>query len=207
MRLCKENGYDVLRLRYPHRGFAPIQYSAKATKDLVEAIRPEYSHITFVGHSMGGLIGRYLIQRTDVGGLVDAYVSIGTPHKGTYMAFLAPWSKSAHQMRPGSEFLKRLDASPWPNIPALTIKGALEEVVIPRSNASFDYAADEVVIPNANHASLLFNKQTFWEMWAWLTFDVFGEPGPLERDGAAAVVDFSDVAESNPTLQLWHSVE
>lgn len=197
MRLCKENGYDVLRLRYPYRGFAPIQYSAKATKDLVEAVRPEYSHITFVGHSMGGLIGRYLIQRTDVGRHIDAYVSIGTPHHGTYMAYLAPWSRSACQMRPRSPFLQRLDDCAWPDVPALTIKGALEEVVIPQSNASFDHASDEVVIPRATHASLLFNDQTFWEMWAWLTFEVFGEPGPLHRDGQAGTVEVQSAAVSH----------
>lgn len=184
----KEMGYDVVRATYPYRGFAPVQYSARSVGRIIEAIRPEYDHCTVIGHSMGGLVGRYLCQRSEQASSIDAYVSIGTPHEGTILANLAPWSKSAQQMKRGSDFLKRLDATEWPTrIPALGVQGGLEEIVLPHSSARIPFG-DNVNIPFADHLSLIVDPRTFWEIWAWLTFQVFGEPGPLYDEGRSTRV-------------------
>lgn len=161
-------GYDATRIFYPYRGFAPIQYSAKKAIRQIEEILPKYERATYIGHSMGGLVGRYLIQRLGMKGPLDSYVSIGTPHGGTYAANLAPWSKSAHQMRIGSDFLRRLNNLSWPeDIQALTVRGSLEQVVIPPRNAKFSPAKD-VVVPNADHLSAVVHPRTFREIGQWL---------------------------------------
>lgn len=180
----KEMGYDVIRASYPYRGFAPIQYSARSVARIVEAVAPHYDHVTIVGHSMGGLVGRYVVQRLPQSQHIDAYVSIATPHRGSRLARLGSWfSKSAAQMDCDSQFLKRLNAQPWPaDVPALAISGGWEDVVWPRSSCAFE-DGECVTIPFANHISLLFDPRTFWEIWSWLTFTVFGEPGPLEDEG------------------------
>lgn len=165
---AKSLGYDSTRIFYPYRGFAPIQYSAKHAIEQIEEILPQYERATYIGHSMGGLVGRYLIQRVGMRGPIDSYVSIGTPHEGTYAANLAPWSKSAHQMRVGSDFLRRLNNLAWPEeIKALTIRGSLEQVVLPPRNAKFTPAKD-VVVPNADHLSAVIHPQTFREIGRWL---------------------------------------
>src|SRR4051812_33249912 len=101
-RWFKEQGYDVMNVVYPYKGYAPIQYSAKAIGKLIPT---GYDHCTFIGHSMGGLIGRYLIQHCS--GTIDSSVTLGSPHTGTYTTSMAPWSQSASQMRYDSEFIKR----------------------------------------------------------------------------------------------------
>jgi triacylglycerol lipase len=63
--------------------------------------------IDIVGFSMGGLVSRYYLQR--LGGIqrVRKFVTIGTPHRGTWTAFLRA-NAGARDMRPGSRFLEDL---------------------------------------------------------------------------------------------------
>src|SRR5580692_9380575 len=64
--------------------------------------------IDIVGFSMGGLVSRYYIQR--LGGIhrVRKFVTIGSPHRGTWAAFLRG-NPGARDMRPGSGFLQDLN--------------------------------------------------------------------------------------------------
>lgn len=64
--------------------------------------------IDIVGFSMGGLVSRYYIQR--LGGLqrVHRFVTIGTPHRGTWTAFLLG-HPGVRNMRPRSIFLEDLN--------------------------------------------------------------------------------------------------
>ncbi len=57
-----------------------------------------------VGFSMGGLAARYYLQR--LGGLerVDRFITLSTPHHGTWMAY-ALGNPGCRQMRPRSPFL------------------------------------------------------------------------------------------------------
>lgn len=187
-KMWRDQGYDSIVAGYPSRGFRRIQESAKSVSEILRGVRGEYSHVTVIGHSMGGLVGRYIATQDSTADLVDAYVSIGTPHRGTVAAYLAPWSESATQMRPGSQFLGRLEDRGWDSrIPALSLQAAWEEIVLPRNSAVINFG-ENIVIPASTHGSIILNPQAFWEIWGWLTFDVFGEPGPLYREGFSSRV-------------------
>jgi triacylglycerol lipase len=57
---------------------------------------------------MGGLVSRYYLQR--LGGIhrVRKFVTIATPHRGTWTGFLRA-NPGARDMRPGSAFLRDLN--------------------------------------------------------------------------------------------------
>jgi triacylglycerol lipase len=65
--------------------------------------------VDLVGFSMGGLVCRYYLQR--MGGLarVRRFIAIASPHRGTWTAHLRG-NRGARQMRPGSDFLRDLNA-------------------------------------------------------------------------------------------------
>ena len=46
--------------------------------------------IDLVGHSQGGLVGRYYVQKLNGAHRVRHLVTLGTPHRGT------PWARSGH---------------------------------------------------------------------------------------------------------------
>jgi pimeloyl-ACP methyl ester carboxylesterase len=66
------------------------------------------SQVDVVGHSLGGLIARYYVQRLGGDLRVRTLVTLGTPHSGTRVAPLANAHPIVRQMRPGSELLEEL---------------------------------------------------------------------------------------------------
>ncbi|SDC73204.1 esterase/lipase family protein [Streptomyces prasinopilosus] len=66
------------------------------------------SRVDVVGHSLGGLIGRYYVQRLGGDHRVRTLVTLGTPHSGTRVAPLANAHPIVRQMRPGSPVIEEL---------------------------------------------------------------------------------------------------
>ncbi|MPY58412.1 esterase/lipase family protein, partial [Streptomyces spongiae] len=64
--------------------------------------------VDIVGHSLGGLIARYYVQRLGGDLRVRTLVTLGTPHGGTRVAPLADAHPIVRQMRPGSPVLEEL---------------------------------------------------------------------------------------------------
>nr|WP_240449391.1 alpha/beta fold hydrolase [Streptomyces harenosi] len=69
--------------------------------------------VDIVGHSLGGLIARYYVQRLGGDARVRTLVTLGTPHGGTKVAPLADAHPIVRQMRPGSAVIEEL-AGPAP---------------------------------------------------------------------------------------------
>jgi len=75
--------------------------------DLGRHLAVESHPIQLVGFSMGGLVVRELLrQRPDL--KVNRAVCLNSPHRGTFLAHLID-RPALREMRPGSEFLRRLN--------------------------------------------------------------------------------------------------
>lgn len=70
--------------------------------------RTGQEQVDLVGHSLGGLIGRYYVQRLGGDARVRTLVTLGTPHAGTRAAPFMDAHPLVRQMRPGSEVLAEL---------------------------------------------------------------------------------------------------
>lgn len=199
----RKAGYDVITASYPLRGFVDIRKTGEEVGKALSVLDKEYKHICFIGHSMGGLVGRHLIQDTEYGSAIDSYISIGTPHGGSPMAWLAPWSTSARQMKLHSDFIESLNNKSWnKDIPALTLSGQWDTLVWPSARATFD-PADHTVIERTTHTGLLLHPRVFQEAWSWLTYGIFSEVGFPESPGYASKLSFeahNGTAEGLPPL-------
>ncbi|MFI8301306.1 esterase/lipase family protein [Streptomyces nigra] len=82
---------------------------ARRIEEVCEQTRSE--QVDVVGHSLGGLIARYYVQRLGGDTRVRTLVTLGTPHAGTKVAPLANVHPIVRQMRPGSPVLEELQ---WP---------------------------------------------------------------------------------------------
>lgn len=127
--------------------------------DLVEDVCEETGHdqVHIIGHSMGGLIGRYLVQRLDGDERVHTLVTLGTPHSGTLPAHLVP-HPVARQMRTDGDIVVEL-AEPAPDCRTRFIAfwSDIDQLVIPQSNARIthpDLDARNVLVRGAGHLSL-----------------------------------------------------
>lgn len=75
--------------------------------------RTGQEQVDLVGHSLGGLVARYYIQRLGGDARVRTLVTLGTPHSGTSVAPFMDAHPLVRQMRPDSEVLAEL-AAPAP---------------------------------------------------------------------------------------------
>lgn len=93
--------------------------------------------VAVVAHSMGGLaLRRYLAVAARPP--VRTAVFVGTPHRGTWAAWFA-WGRGGTEMRPGSAFLRELNARPLPpTVRAVCIATPIDTRVLPGSSALLD---------------------------------------------------------------------
>jgi triacylglycerol esterase/lipase EstA (alpha/beta hydrolase family) len=75
--------------------------------------------LSIIGHSMGGLIGRYYVKRLGGDRRVKNLITLGTPHNGSPSAYFGILShglvsRSIWQMTPMSPFIRRLKIGAFP---------------------------------------------------------------------------------------------
>lgn len=103
-------GWQVYALSMtPNNGDAPLEVLAQQVAAFIEERIDSQQSFDLVGFSMGGLISRYYVQR--LGGLarVQRFVTVSAPHRGTVLGAFSH-RYGIRQMRPGSPFLKALNA-------------------------------------------------------------------------------------------------
>jgi triacylglycerol lipase len=93
----------------PNRGEAGLDQLATQICDYV-ATHLGDRPFDLVGFSMGGIVGRYYVQR--LGGLlkVQRFITLSSPHRGTLTAY-ARQRPGVKHMRPGSSFLRDLNST------------------------------------------------------------------------------------------------
>lgn len=163
--------FTVLRRGLVRRGFGRIEtinYSiftgdirraAAQLGDEVERIVEEtgYERIHVIGHSLGGLIARYYVTRLGGDQGVHTLVTLGTPHHGSYLAYL--WTNPlTRQLRPGSALFAELD-QPVKDCRTrfLVYSSDLDQVVVPQRNAALHHAdlnVHNVALHGVGHMSL-----------------------------------------------------
>lgn len=109
--LVQHGHHSVTSLNYsPLTG--DIRVAAELLGRHIESIcaRTGSSQVNVVGHSLGGLIARYYVQRLGGDARVRVLVTLGTPHGGTRSVPFADAHPIVRQMRPGSPLLAELEA-------------------------------------------------------------------------------------------------
>ena len=104
------------------------------------SIATGYERIHVIGHSLGGLIARYYVQRLGGDGHVHTLVTLGTPHRGTQLAFAAPLLPLVRQLTPHSSVIMEL-AEPAPECRTRFIAffSDIDHLVIPSRSARLDH--------------------------------------------------------------------
>lgn len=173
--------FTLLRRSLRNRGFGrlyALNYSpltddiadvAARLGTLIEDVCEQtgYERVHIVGHSMGGLIARYYVQRLGGDAHVHTVCTLGTPHLGTLPARFVPWPV-IRQMRPSSEILAEL-AEPAPGCRTrfIAIWSDLDQLVLPQRNARIqhpDLRARNVFIRGIGHMSLPVDRRVVHEI-------------------------------------------
>ncbi|MFG3409104.1 alpha/beta fold hydrolase [Streptomyces sp. NPDC048142] len=137
--------------RHGHRhleslNYSPLTRDIRAAADLlgrhVEEIcaRTGHSRVDIVGHSLGGLIARYYVQRLGGDRRVRTLVTLGTPHGGTAVAPGAGIHPIVRQMRGGSSVIEELRGpAPGCRTRFVSFWSELDRVMVPVETACVDH--------------------------------------------------------------------
>ena len=113
--------------RYDNSGRTSIESLGSA---LASELHRMNVPVNLVGYSMGGLVIREAFRQMP-GLKVRRVALLNSPHNGSAAAALLPLA-ACRDMRPGSAFLKRLNAAPWTH-PTLATWCPFDLMVVPAS--------------------------------------------------------------------------
>ncbi|MFG3284996.1 esterase/lipase family protein [Streptomyces sp. NPDC048111] len=144
--------------------YSPLTVDIRVAAELlgrhVEEIcaRTGHREVDIVGHSLGGLIARYYVQRLGGDHRVRTLVTLGTPHTGTRSALLAPAHPIVRQMCPGSEVVEEL-RRPAPGIRTRFVSfwSDLDTLMIPVETARVehpDLIAQNIQVTGIGHLAM-----------------------------------------------------
>ncbi len=116
--------------------------------------------IDLVGLSMGGLVSRYYVQRLGGNERVKRFVTIASPHYGTWLAYALPFAGCV-QMRPGSAFLQDLnrDIELFTKVNFTSIWTPYDFTIVPAQSSRLGIG-QEIKLPIFAHAMMVRDKKT-----------------------------------------------
>ncbi|WP_458245268.1 lipase family alpha/beta hydrolase [Streptomyces sp. MAI_2237] len=144
--------------------YSPLTCDIRSAAELlgrhIEEIceRTGSSQVDVVGHSLGGLIARYYVQRLGGDLRVRTLVTLGTPHSGTSVVPLANAHPIVRQMRPGSELIEELKRpAPGCRTHFISFWSDLDHLMDPLETACIDHPdlmAQNVQVSGIGHLAL-----------------------------------------------------
>ena len=98
-----------------------------------------YERVHVIGHSLGGLIARYYVQRLGGDRHVHTLITLGTPHQGTQLAWAVPLLPLVRQLAPSSSLIQEL-AEPAAECRTrfLAFYSDIDHLIVPSRNARLD---------------------------------------------------------------------
>jgi pimeloyl-ACP methyl ester carboxylesterase len=199
------SAFAVLRRTLRRRGYgrittvnyspltSDVRQAAEYLAEHVERVCAQtgYDEVFIVGHSLGGIIARYYIQRLGGDERVNTAITLGSPHAGTQTARLLPL-KVTRQLRPGSELMRELALPANCRTRFVAIYSDRDEIVVPNRSAKLEHPDLQVTrirVHGVGHLSLLVDREVVHTvadaLTERITADLAVERGP---QGVAAAV-------------------
>lgn len=114
-------------------------------------------HVHLIGHSLGGIVVRYAVQRLSLAAVVGTAATVAAPHRGTPVASLARGAV-ARALRPGSPFLQDLRRDAGDAGVRWVAYSADRDLVVPPDSARLDghgCSALDVPVYGVGHLGIL----------------------------------------------------
>lgn len=135
----------------PSTGRRSIEDLAGDLRRWVERSVPAGRPIDIVGFSMGGLVGRWYVQRLGGAGRVRRLIAISVPNNGTMAAWLLPTRllrlPGVREMRPGSALLEELnaDTGALDAVDYAGIRGGVDNMIVPPSSCDLGVGEEHLI--------------------------------------------------------------
>ena len=123
--------------------------------------------VDIVAHSLGGLVARLAICELGLDRSVSRFITLGTPHKGSFPARLAA-SQRIMDLRPESELIKRLERVGLPEgVRCFSLWSKSDLLVLPPESAILE-GSEAIEAKNFTHYSYLLDPSCWASVAALL---------------------------------------
>jgi pimeloyl-ACP methyl ester carboxylesterase len=157
-RLARAGLGPVLGFEYWTLG--KVAPAARKLAAFIDEVRAETgaAEVDVIGHSMGGVVGRYYVQLGGGDAVVRNLVTIGTPHAGTDVSAIG-LGYPTKELFFGSTLLERLRGAPWPKHTHVTVIWSRSDGLVPGARHARLEGADELVFDDLGHLSMLASRR------------------------------------------------
>jgi triacylglycerol esterase/lipase EstA (alpha/beta hydrolase family) len=201
-RRLRRDGYCVWSIHlgglfdaYNTRG---IEECAEKVREKVERLYSRYQlgPLSIIGHSKGGLIGRYYVKRLGGDRRVRNLITLGTPHNGTPTAYIGCATvglvaKSVWQMTPMSPFIRRLKIGAFPrNVRFVSIYSKLDRASpFPCCILEDNQAGNlfNIEVPGVTHREFVYRRAVY-ELVRQQLVEGYDEQSAESQEAASVVV-------------------
>lgn len=155
----------------PNDGSESLEVLAGHVSNQVDHLFEQKRRIFLVGFSMGGLICRYFMQMLGGSEKVERWVTISAPHNGTWAASLF-WGKGVEEMRRGSVFLQKLNASlePIKHVPIMSLWTPYDLMILPATSSVLPFG-ENISVECIAHPLMNSNKEVIRRVGDFLLND------------------------------------
>jgi triacylglycerol lipase len=196
-------GYCVFALDLVNRGMAPMDRSADKLAAFIDEVRQRTgaAKVSLVGHSQGGMLGRYVARFRGKLDVIDNIVGLAPSSHGTTNPLAPPLGglgcPACAEQAAGSAFMDKLNAGvEAPPPPSYTvISTRYDEVVTPYTSQALDGATNIVLQKRCpadvtDHVGIIYDPVAL----EW-TINALDRPGPADP---AFRPTCSDVSAGSP---------
>jgi triacylglycerol esterase/lipase EstA (alpha/beta hydrolase family) len=116
------------------------------------------AEVDLIGHSMGGVVGRYYVSLAGGDGIVHRLITIGSPHSGTEISKIG-LGHPTRELVLGSALLTRLAATPPPARTRVTVVWSRGDALVPGGRQLAYPGAEILMYPDLGHVGLLVSRR------------------------------------------------
>jgi pimeloyl-ACP methyl ester carboxylesterase len=147
-------GYRIVIVPAIGRNTRPVKKTAERIASYLA--ERQLQPVAFLGHSKGGLVGKYLLAHPEMAPAASGVIAIGTPWSGAKLAALMP-IEQYRELLPGSILLQELDAMEEVNRRIVSIAPSFDNLV---SQASMYLpGARNIRLKIGGHHAVLYSKK------------------------------------------------
>ena len=131
-----------------------IPDSSKIIREIID--KNNLKNVVIVGHSKGGLIGKYLLMHTNSNDKIIRLIAIATPFSGSKIVKYLPW-KRYKELMPTSKIIREVDSNKKVNSKIISIMPELDTRIW-SDKGSFLEGALNIKVPIKGHHKIVFDK-------------------------------------------------
>ncbi len=142
-----------------------VPSSAKKIRDVLE--ENNLKDVILVGHSKGGILGKYLLLNEDPEKRVKGVIAIASPFHGSHAGSFIPHSGIA-ELHPTSDIIKYLTDHIEVNNKIVSINPSYDNHVWHEQGSFLEGALENVNVDVAGHHTVLYDKKVWKIVVEWI---------------------------------------